>query len=147
MEATETAAETAAEAAVREVEEETGLRGIGLLAPPAPVLPAGFPLGTHRLVVNPWWIIEQNVPVDNHLGEPHVHVDHQYLALVDEAVWEESWKAAHAFDWFTATEVAQLDMFDDCRVLAVELFEGIELIAGDWRTPGNLGGLLEPFRT
>ena len=47
--------ESQAEAAVREVAEETGLEGIRLLAVPAPALPAGFP---HERVASPWWITE-----------------------------------------------------------------------------------------
>jgi 8-oxo-dGTP pyrophosphatase MutT (NUDIX family) len=35
--------ETPAEAAVREVSEETGLAGIRLIQPPSPRLPEGFP--------------------------------------------------------------------------------------------------------
>ena len=71
--------ETPAEAALREVAEETGLGGLRLIQPPAPGLPEGFP---HGRVDPPWWITELHVPADNHLAEPHVHVDHQYLAVV-----------------------------------------------------------------
>jgi 8-oxo-dGTP pyrophosphatase MutT (NUDIX family) len=52
--------ESQAEAAVREVVEETGLEGIRLLEAPAPALPAGFP---HERVASPWWITKQPVPL------------------------------------------------------------------------------------
>ncbi len=29
----------------------------------------------------PWWITEMLVPANNHLDEPHAHVDHQYVAI------------------------------------------------------------------
>lgn len=72
--------ETAAEAAMREVEEETGLRGVRMMGMPSPSLPTGFP-GTHSLIPLPVWITEIGVPADNHLAEPHVHVDHMWVAL------------------------------------------------------------------
>jgi 8-oxo-dGTP pyrophosphatase MutT (NUDIX family) len=49
--------ETAAEAAAREVEEETGLRGVRMMGTPSPSLPAGFP-ATHSLIPLPVWITE-----------------------------------------------------------------------------------------
>jgi len=71
--------ETQAEAALREAVEESGLR-VRLLACPTPALPVGYP---HERVAAPWWITEVMVPADNHLAEPHVHVDHQYVAIAD----------------------------------------------------------------
>ena len=71
--------ETQAEAAVRETVEESGLR-VRLLGCPAPSLPVGYP---HARVAAPWWITELMVPADNHLAEPHVHVDHQYVAVAE----------------------------------------------------------------
>jgi len=67
------AEETPAEAALREVTEETGLAKVRFIRPPAPGLPDGFP---HERVEPPWWITEMPVPSDNHLAEPHIHVDH-----------------------------------------------------------------------
>jgi 8-oxo-dGTP pyrophosphatase MutT (NUDIX family) len=120
--------ECQAEAAVREVEEETGLSGVRLLEVPAPGLPGGFP-GTHVRVPLPWWIIEQQVPADNHLAEPHVHIDHQYVAVVD--VSEPLRVGAHPFAWYGRGQVAGLAMFEDSRLLAASLFGCIgDLVSG-----------------
>ncbi|MBI1759045.1 MAG: NUDIX domain-containing protein [Actinobacteria bacterium] len=72
--------ETQAQAALREVEEESGLV-VRLIDPPGAPLPAGFP---HPQVASPWWITEVHGPADNHLDVPHVHVDHQYVAVADD---------------------------------------------------------------
>ena len=45
-----------------------------------PELPVSLP------VPPPWWITEMLVPAYNPLGEPHVHVDHRYVAIVDSPV-------------------------------------------------------------
>src|SRR5512146_2038189 len=71
------AGETPAEAALREIEEETGLGGVSLLGFPPSPLPAGFP-GTHALLPLPWWITELWVGPDTFLAVPHVHVDYMW---------------------------------------------------------------------
>lgn len=128
-----------AEAAVREVEEETGLEGVRLLEPPAPALPAGFPV-THTRVPLPWWITEMKVPADNHLAAGHVHVDHAWVSVAADA--RSASRPAHPFAWYTADEVAQLPMFEDARLLASVLFSCIGDLAS-----GNLSGrgVLAPF--
>jgi 8-oxo-dGTP pyrophosphatase MutT (NUDIX family) len=115
--------ETQAEAAVREVEEESGLRGIRLINPPTPAVPVGFPFPT---VAAPWWITEQRVPADNHLAVPHVHVDHQYVAAVDDP--NPVGEPAHPFGWFGAGELADLSMFEDTRLLAAVLFSCVDAV-------------------
>ncbi|TMK51323.1 MAG: NUDIX domain-containing protein [Actinobacteria bacterium] len=97
--------ECQATAALREVEEESGLTGVRLLEAPAPALPTGFP-STHARVPLPWWIIQQQVPADNHLPEGHVHVDHQYVALVDDP--EPVRAPAHPFAWYRPHELSEL---------------------------------------
>lgn len=118
--------ETAAEAALREVEEETGLtaRLLHALAPP---LPAEFP----RLSVPlPWWIVEHQVPADRHEPHPHVHVDHVYVAVADSEAPCGSVTPAHAFGWYTAAEIAELDdVVEDTRLQAKELLACIEDLA------------------
>jgi 8-oxo-dGTP pyrophosphatase MutT (NUDIX family) len=64
--------ESCAEAALREVAEETGL-AVTLVSPPAAPVPRGY---RARRVALPWWIAEYQVMPDNHLGVAHVHVDH-----------------------------------------------------------------------
>jgi 8-oxo-dGTP pyrophosphatase MutT (NUDIX family) len=113
--------ETQAEAAVREVEEESGLRGVRLIEAPTPALPPGFPYAS---VAAPWWITEQDVPADNHLGEPHVHVDHQYVAVVDDPAPVGG--AVHVFGWFSLDQLADLPMFEDSKLLATVLFSCLD---------------------
>jgi 8-oxo-dGTP pyrophosphatase MutT (NUDIX family) len=114
------------QAALREVIEETGLVGVRLVAAPAPALPMGYP---HPLVAREWWKTEVLVPADNHLGEPHVHVDQQYLAVADSPT--PAREPQHTFGWFTRTDLDQLAMPEDTRMLAEYLFDGIaELAAG-----------------
>jgi 8-oxo-dGTP pyrophosphatase MutT (NUDIX family) len=128
--------ESQAQAAVREVAEESGLVGIRLLEVPSPALPAGFP-SSHARVPLPWWITEQQVGADNHLGEPHVHVDHQYVAVT--ATPEQAGTAAHPFAWYTADEVPDLMMFEDSKLLAKVLFACIgNLAEGRWDDVGAL---------
>jgi len=131
--------ESQAEAAVREVAEETGLAGVRLLEPPAPALPAGFPV-THAPVPLPWWITEMPVPADNHLATEHVHVDHAWVSVAAGA--RPANPPAHPFAWYTAQEVAVLPMFEDARVLALALFPCIDGLAA-----GKLSGteILAPF--
>lgn len=119
--------ECQAQAALREVEEETGLR-VRLLEAPTPGLPSGFP-STHARVPLPWWIIEQQVPADNHLSEPHVHIDHQYVAVVEDP--EPACVPEHPVAWYGPDELDGLRMFEDTRLLAKALLSCIgDLIEG-----------------
>ena len=118
--------ESQAEAALREVGEETGLAGVVLLPVPAPALPAGFP---HERVPSPWWITEQQVPADNHLGEPHVHLDHEYVAVAE--VMEPAHPAAHPFGWYALEQLREPLMCQDTWLLAGPLFSCVgDLAAG-----------------
>jgi 8-oxo-dGTP pyrophosphatase MutT (NUDIX family) len=107
--------ESQAEAALREVTEESGL-AVRLIDAPAAAMPAG--LGRQR-VAQPWWILEHPVPPDNHLSQPHIHVDHLYVAQA--AGLEPVSVAAHPFGWYCASELPGLDMFEDARTLATAL--------------------------
>lgn len=115
--------ETAAEAAVRETVEESGL-AVRLLGCPSPALPPGYP---HASVPAPWWINEIMVPADNHLSEPHVHVDHQYVALADST--EPVSVPVHEFGWFAEGDIDALPMFGDTVLLARVLFGCIDEVA------------------
>jgi 8-oxo-dGTP pyrophosphatase MutT (NUDIX family) len=112
------------QAAIREVIEETGLVEVRLMPAPAPGLPNGYP---HLPVAREWWKTEVMVPADNHLAEPHVHVDHQYLAVVDSPTPAHTPK--HTFGWFTAEELSGLVMPEDTRLLAKHLFDRIADLA------------------
>jgi 8-oxo-dGTP pyrophosphatase MutT (NUDIX family) len=114
--------ESPAEAAVREVAEETGL-AVTLVSPPAAPVPPGY---RARRVAPPWWIAEYQVPADNHLDVAHVHVDHLYVALADGAVpGRAPGTPAHPFGWYAAADLAGLEMFDDARVLALSMLAGL----------------------
>ena len=115
--------ETQAEAAVRETLEESGRR-VRLLACPSPILPSGYP---HERVSAPWWITEVRVPADNHLSVPHVHVDHQYVAIAESPVPVS--EPVHPFGWYSASEIERLPMFEDTRLLARMLFPRIASVA------------------
>lgn len=115
------------QAALREVTEETGLVDVRLVASPAPGLPEGYP---HPPVAREWWKTEMMVPADNHLAEPHVHVDHQYLAVAGSP--RPAKEPVHPFGWFTRPELDLLAMPEDTRILADRLFDRIgELVDGD----------------
>lgn len=114
------------QAAIREVTEETGLVEVRLVAVPAPGLPEGYP---HPPVAREWWKTEIMVPADNHVAEPHVHIDHQYLAVIDSP--SPVHEPQHAFGWFAVEELSRLAMPEDTRLLAEHLFPCIaELAAG-----------------
>ena len=124
--------ESQTKAAIREVEEETGPRGVRLVEPPAPALPAGFPV-THSRVPLPWWITEMRVPADNHLAEDHVHVDHVWVGIASDP--HPADQPAHPFGWYSAEEIQELPMFEDARLLAKVLFTCVADLSAE-----NLGG-------
>ncbi|HLX47733.1 MAG TPA: NUDIX domain-containing protein [Streptosporangiaceae bacterium] len=110
--------ETPEEAALREVTEETGL-SVRLVPGLSEPMPPGLSV---VVVAQPWWIVEHPLPSDNHLGEPHIHVDHIYVAVADDT---EATSPAHPFAWYTAADLAGLDLFEDTRAIALELFSRI----------------------
>jgi ADP-ribose pyrophosphatase YjhB (NUDIX family) len=117
--------ESAAEAALREVDEETGLAARLLPGPSVP-LPAGFP---HTQVITPWYVCEMRAGADNHTREPHKHVDHVFLAVVDDITPRQ--QPVHAVRWFTEQEMAEVSgIAEDSRLQAKELFGRIDEIAG-----------------
>lgn len=91
--------ETYAEAAAREALEESGYE-VRLLPNPT------------AASIAPWWTHEFTVPADSQLDEPHVHVDHQYVAVAESPPVSEP---AHPFGWFSTTDLDQLSMFEDTR--------------------------------
>jgi 8-oxo-dGTP pyrophosphatase MutT (NUDIX family) len=116
--------EQVAEAAQREVLEETGIAVELLAAPVGMPLPVGYP---HPQVTAPWWITELDVPADNHTPDPHIHIDHQYVAIAEEVA--PGREPVHPFAWFDTEQVAQVAMFDDTRLLALALFACVADVA------------------
>ena len=125
--------ETAPEAALREVAEESGLAIRFLPAPSAAVPDDVTAMG--RLVSLPWWILEQPVERDNHVAEPHFHIDHIYVGVA--MVAEPLTHPAHPFSWHEQGELADLNMFEDTRSLANALFGQIEELAADLLPSGG----------
>ncbi len=117
--------ETPAEAALREVGEETGLR-VRLLEPPCWLPPPpGF---SHPVVPPPWWTVELPTKADNHLEAEHVHVDHQYLAVADDP--RPVSEPEHTFFWREPGEIAALGLFPDTELQTRVLFGRIAEFAG-----------------
>jgi 8-oxo-dGTP pyrophosphatase MutT (NUDIX family) len=114
------AAESQAEAAVREVGEEAGLP-VRLVGPPAPPLPPGY---RPPRVAQPWWIVEYHVPPDGHLAAAHVHVDHLYVAVADQP--RPVSEPGHPFGWYSASDLPGLTMFDDARILAAAVLASLD---------------------
>jgi 8-oxo-dGTP pyrophosphatase MutT (NUDIX family) len=128
--------ESQAEAALREVAEEAGL-AVRLVSPPAAPLPGGY---RERRVALPWWIVEYQVPRDNHLDEAHVHIDHLYVALADGG--PTVGQPAHPFGWYAAADLPGLHMFDDARIMALALLSGLPGPSA----PDGDGGAADPAR-
>ncbi|WP_410574382.1 NUDIX hydrolase [Amycolatopsis sp. cmx-4-61] len=131
--------ESQVDAALREVEEETGRR-VRLVRPPGPAVPPEFP---RSLLTMPWWITEQPVPPDGHCGDRHVHVDHQYVALAnapDELIRDPELP----FRWAVREELDGLTMFADTRLLAARLFAVVPMLgAGDFDAVSILTSLAD----
>ncbi|MFJ6216037.1 NUDIX domain-containing protein [Streptomyces sp. NPDC092296] len=117
--------ETPAEAAVRELREETGLTARFLAAPGGAALPDGYP---HPQVPPPWWTVEIAVAADNHHPEPHLHIDHHYLAVADHPDRPVG-PAEHPLHWITAEQLPAQRTPLDVRVLGAALFDRIEGLA------------------
>lgn len=112
--------ENPAEAAFRELLEETGILHARLVPPPGLALPPGFP--SDRVVVpTPWMIVEMPIPGDNGLSDHHIHVDFQYLAVVETFDFLPS--VEPLFGWFPEEDLSgRLDVFDDTRATATAMF-------------------------
>jgi 8-oxo-dGTP pyrophosphatase MutT (NUDIX family) len=114
--------ENAAEAALREVAEETGLAVELVPAAMAP-LPARFP---HATVAQPWWITEMRARADSHTPSSHIHVDHVFLAVARTTTPTQP--PAHEVRWLTEEEAgAEPGIAEDSRLCLKELFS---LVAG-----------------
>lgn len=111
--------ENPAEAAFRELFEETGIRHADLVLPAGTFIPAGFP-EDRKLVPVPWMIVEMPIPGDNGLADPHIHVDYQYMAVV--TVFDFIPSVEPFFYWFPEEDLADLDVFEDSRATATAMF-------------------------
>ena len=109
--------ENPAEAALREVAEETG-HTVRLLPPPTP-----SPALESLVVPQPFLIVEQRVPPDREPTE-HIHLDHLYIALAPAG--DPIGTGELPLRWHRADELAGLHMFDDTRMLAGLLFTQLD---------------------
>lgn len=117
--------ETPYEAAVREAREETGLNGLRLLDLHRP--PGVVPTDTSTPMPLPVWIVEHPVPKgDNHVRDPHIHIDFKYLALADASVPVAA--PDHPFEWFTREQVAELNTLADVHAFSAPLFDHVEAL-------------------
>ncbi len=136
--------ESAAEAALREAREETGLE-VHLLPGPAVAVPAGFP---HATVCAPWWVVEMRARAGNHTSEPHVHLDHVFLALAADG--SPAGVPAHETRWFLEPEIGQAGgISEDSRLQARDLFPRVTRIAAALtraRLPGGEAPVSGPGR-
>jgi len=114
--------ENPAEAALREVAEETG-RTARLLPGPGLDTPAG---ADESPVITPLWIVEQHVPAERREPQPHIHVDHLYLALTPAT--PPTPDAELPFAWYTTDHLNTLDMFSDTRARAAYLLDRIDAL-------------------
>lgn len=115
--------ENPAEAALREVAEETGLSA-RLLPGPGLDEPDG---ADEPSVTAPLWIVEQQVPAERREPEPHIHVDHLYLAVAEARAPGPG--AELPFGWYTADQLTAVDMFADTRARAAYLLDRIDVLA------------------
>jgi 8-oxo-dGTP pyrophosphatase MutT (NUDIX family) len=110
--------ENPAETALREVSEETGIAAslinthAGGLTDASP----GIPM--------PIWIAEQEVPAESRHPQPHIHVDHLYVATATEAA--PAHPAELRFNWFAPEALGELDMFPESQRGAQLLFDRID---------------------
>ncbi|WP_322768715.1 NUDIX hydrolase [Frankia sp. Cr1] len=128
--------ENPAQAALREVAEETG-HTAALVAPPHQIpVPWGFGGDGETAVAMPWWIVEEPVGADRH-PEPHIHVDHLYVGFVDLDVAVDPGEGQLPRRWFGAEELSGLDMFDGTRRLATDVLN--QAAAGRLTAAGDAG--------
>jgi 8-oxo-dGTP pyrophosphatase MutT (NUDIX family) len=119
--------ENPAQAALREVMEETGVDAAILPARVAVAAPADVP----GMVAAPLWIVEEQVPPEPRLPRAHVHVDCLYAAFASQP--KPAAVGAHRFAWHSPQRLGQLEMFDDSRALASAVLAGREaLLDGIW---------------
>lgn len=107
--------ENPAEAAIREVQEETGLDI-------APLLVSGPRMDDDTTYLpTPTYVLEAKIPA--HGGQPeYYHIDLQYVVRMPRQVVTHRAEESHAIGWFGQDESEELPTFEDVRrVLRQEL--------------------------
>jgi 8-oxo-dGTP pyrophosphatase MutT (NUDIX family) len=113
--------ENPAQAAVREVREETGLE-VELSSGPrlaAPNEVSSMPL--------PLWVVEQQVPPEHpRLPQSHVHVDHLFAGWSRQPA--RCGRGQHEFRWYAYSELPRAEMFDGSRSFAQVVFANLDTL-------------------
>ncbi|WP_054571275.1 NUDIX domain-containing protein [Frankia sp. R43] len=134
-------AENPAQAALRELVEETGHTAT-LAAPPHRLpTPWGFGVDGEAVMAMPWWIVEEPVPADRYPA-PHIHVDHLYVCVAGAEAPDSSEHGRPVLRWFLAQDLGGLDMFDGTRRLAGDVLTraaGGQLSVASDTVPGQDG--------
>ncbi|WP_410659638.1 hypothetical protein [Amycolatopsis sp. lyj-112] len=84
---------------------------------------------------------ELAVPADSHTPEPHIHVDHQYLAIAPRPVTLLV-TPEHSYHWRREVDLDNLDIVADTKMLAAMLLPQMTQIAAASR-PHSLDGSRE----
>ncbi|KUH39047.1 hypothetical protein ATE80_09565 [Streptomyces kanasensis] len=111
--------EDALATAAREVLEETGHR-VRLLPP----LPQGYP---HPATASVWHVVSMPAAADSRCDRRHVHGDHIVVGAVDRPFAMHA-APEHTVHWVERSALDQLNLPEDTRVLAGELFETIDRV-------------------
>ncbi|MFD6967829.1 DUF6624 domain-containing protein [Streptomyces sp. NPDC059949] len=107
--------------AMRGVLEETGHR-VRLLPPP---LPEGYP---HPAAASAWHVVSMPASADSRCDSRHVHRDHIVVGVVDRPFAVHG-SPEHTAAWVERGALERLDIPEDTRVLAAELFRVIDRAA------------------
>ncbi|MEU9700266.1 DUF6624 domain-containing protein [Streptomyces sp. NPDC047981] len=107
--------------AVREMSEETGHR-VRLLPPP---LPEGYP---HPATASVWHVVSMPAAADSRCDRRHEHRDHIAVGVVDRPFAVHG-TPEHTVHWVERSALDRLNLPEDTRVLAGELFEMIDRVA------------------
>lgn len=108
-------------AAVREVHEETGRR-VRLVPPP---LPEGYP---HPAAPSVWHVVSMPAAADSRCDRRHVHRDHIVVGVVDRPLSPHG-MPEHTSHWVERRALDRLNLPEDTRLLAAELFGKIDRTA------------------
>jgi 8-oxo-dGTP pyrophosphatase MutT (NUDIX family) len=102
--------ENPVEAAVREVEEETGLDISGYLSQVTPMD------DRVNIIPRPDYLLEERIPAHGHEHE-HYHIDQIYVVRIPEQPPHVPKREAHDVRWFTLEETEALELFPNTRTI------------------------------
>jgi hypothetical protein len=61
------------------------------------------------------------------VGEPHVHIDHQYVAIALDCT--PTLVPAHPFRWYHVADLDDVEMFADTKLIATALLHDIGAVS------------------